>query len=69
MSLFTADTLSCAPASQPLTMHKELQDVADAFITVVMRNLPTSDKRLEEKRQHQTRDPIYTQLKAYCKDG
>ena len=65
-SLFTADTLSRAPVSQPLTMDKELQDVTDAF---VMQNLPISEKRLEEIQQHQTRDPICTQLKAYCKDG
>ena len=69
-SLFTADTLSRTPVSQPLTMDKELQDVTDAFVNiVVMQNLPISEKRLEEIQQHQTRDPICTQLKAYCKDG
>ena len=68
-SLFTANTLSRAPVSQPLTMDKELQDVTDAFVNIVMQNLPISEKRLEEIQQHQTRDPICTQLKAYCKDG
>ena len=69
-SKFTADTLSRAPVSQPLTMDKESQDVTDAFVNiVVMQNLPNSEKRLEEIQQHQTRNPICTQLKAYCKDG
>ena len=68
-SLFTADALSRAPASQPSTTDKELQDTTDAFVNIVMQNLPISEKRLEEIRQHQTRDPICTQVKAYCKDG
>ena len=34
-----------------------------------MQNLPIHEKHLEEIQQHQTRDPVCRQLKAYCKDG
>ena len=46
-----------------------MQDATDVFVSVVMQNLPISEKGLEEIRQHATIDPVCTQLKAYCKDG
>ena len=68
-SLITADTLSRAPVSQPLTMDKELPDVTDAFVNIVMQNLPISEKCLEEIQQHQTRDPICTLKPIARMDG
>lgn len=65
-SIFTADTLSHAQASQPLTMEKALQVVTDAFVNIVMQSLPISEKRGNKTAPNKR--SYLTQLKAYSKD-
>ena len=56
--LVVADTLSRAPAQKPTDADEELLSEADAFVNIIINSLPATEKRLEEIKQHQARDPI-----------
>ena len=63
--LVVADTLSRAPSRKPADADEELQEEADAFVSIVVNSLPATEKRLDEIRQHQARDLLCQQLMIY----
>ena len=71
--LNTADHLS----RSPMTLMDQVQDAKDrefqsnveAFVNLVVNNLPASDKRLREIQQHQEKDPILQKVKDHCLKG
>ena len=67
--LIIADTLSRAPAADPTTADKLLQQEANAFINVILQNLPATEQRLEEIRRHQEDDDATQQIAVFCQSG
>lgn len=66
--LNTADFLSRSPL--PNTENKnELQDETEAYINMIVNNLPASDKRLQEIRKHQEQDSIVQKWKNEILSG
>ena len=62
--LYTADTLSRAPAKEMYSL--QLQDEVELFIESVEDNLPASTKQLEAYKRAQSADSVCSRLKEYC---
>ena len=68
-SLITADALSRTPTDSPTTEDDKLFQETDAYVDVVMSNLPATDKRLTEIKEVQDKDSTCVMVKKYCKEG
>ena len=64
--LVIADTLSRAPAADPTPEDEILQDEAQAFACLVLSNLPATDQRLEQIKQHQMSDEVCKAISQFC---
>ena len=67
--LTIADTLSRAPQSSPTATEKLLQLEANAFVNMVLQQLPATEQRLEQIRQHQRNDKTCQQIAEFCQSG
>ena len=66
--LYTADTLSRAPVMN-LNVIEEFTEEVDVFAYAVLQELPASDSRIEEIRQHQMEDETCQEISKYVKEG
>ena len=67
--LFTADALSRSPISEPAPSDVTFQDEVQAFLDVVIQNLPATANRLEEIKSQQDQDLVCHQLTQYNAQG
>ena len=67
--LYTADTLSRAPYAQPTQNDHTFASETISYVSMMTRNLPATDKRLEEIRMHQSEDETCCLISKYVKDG
>ena len=67
--LVIADMLSRAPVSEPTTKDRTLQHETEAFIDLVLSNLPATEERLKEVRKHQKNDEECQQISEFCHSG
>ncbi|KAG1682227.1 hypothetical protein GQR58_011230 [Nymphon striatum] len=68
--LYVADTLSRAPSTLTLnTKDSELTEETGAYVNLVLNNMPASDRRLQQIREHQLEDELCCQLSQYVKEG
>ena len=67
--LTIADALSRAPVSTPTVVDDHLEKETTAYVQLVMQHLPATEKRLQEIRECQERDPVCQKLKEFCKSG
>ena len=67
--LCTADALSRAPVSEFTPCDHSLQEEADAYVQLIMGNLPASGGRLEEIKTAQQADETCRQIMRYCLEG
>ena len=65
----TADTLSRAPVAEPDKGDKELQTEVNAFVDIVLENLPATAGKLKEIESLQDEDPVCQQIKMFCEKG
>lgn len=67
--LIMADTLSRAPVSEVCVKDITLQEEVTAFINLVVRSLPATERRIEDIKFHQNDDSTLSQIKHYCQHG
>ena len=67
--LITADALSQAPTSRSTQEDDTLRQEVNAFVDLVMQNLPATQKCLEEIKKAQNEDEVCQVIKQYCKEG
>ena len=67
--LATADALSRAPTSSTNESDDKFRQEVDAYIHLVMENLPFAEDRLRKIAQLQEDDEICKQIKQYCLKG
>ena len=67
--LSTADALSRAPIMTTNSSDDLFHDEVEAYIQVVMQNLPATEKRLAEIQVHQERDETCKMVRDFCKQG
>ena len=68
-NLTTADTLSRSPVSQPSPGDEQFQQEVKAFLDVIVRNVPATEKRLQDIQSEQDKDATCRQLKQFCRYG
>ena len=64
--LTTADTLSRAPVSAATNIDEGLSKEVNAFVDLIVKNLPATEKRLQDIQSQQDRDLTCSQVKYYC---
>ena len=67
--LITADALSRAPVATSSAADDQLRQDVQAYVSLVMDNLPATDKRLQEIQQVQQDDEVSKRIALYCKEG
>ena len=67
--LFTADTLSRAPHSNPTKADHALEQETILYVSHINRTLPATDRRLDEIRINQNEDETCRLLMKYIQDG
>ena len=67
--LTIADALSHCPIKQFSESDEQLQQDSDAYVNLVLNNLPTTDKCLRQLRKAQEDDDICRMLCRFCKEG
>ena len=67
--LTIADTLLHAPQSNPTATEELLQLEANAFVNMVLQQLPATEQRLEQIRQHQRNDKVCQQITEFWQSG
>ena len=68
--MYTADTLSRAPISQPrATDSTILEELAELCVRRAISYLPANSQRVQTYRQEQTKDPVCKILFEYCQHG
>ena len=68
--LVTADTLSRAPIRKsPTEIDKRLKEDLSLYVSNIFKNLPASERKLEEIRLHQQDDEICRKLSEFCTEG
>ena len=67
--LTIADTLSRAPVSTATAADQQLQSEATSYVNWVVDNLPATERRLNEIREHQENDSVCQNLVEFCKYG
>ena len=65
----TADTLSRAPSAETDKADTKLQTKVNAFVNIVMENLPATAGRLQEIKSLQEADPVCQQIRKFCQEG
>ena len=65
----TADTLSRAPDSESDKADTDLQTEVNAFVNIVMENLPATAEKLQKIKSCQDEDPVCQQIKKFCQEG
>jgi len=65
-NLNTADTLSRLPDLKGDPSAAELQEEVETYVNHIVQHLPATEKKLEEIKQEQDKDPICKQVKEYC---
>ena len=68
-SLCTADALSRSPLEMTSHSDSSLQQEVDAYVNLIINNLPATDTRLKEIQSQQNEDPVCQKLKIYCQEG
>ena len=64
----TADTLSRAPV-RDATPSEDMHDQAEAYVNLIIDNLPVTEKRLEEIKLHTSQDEVLRQVIQYVETG
>ena len=67
--LHIADALSRAPVTKPDAEDEELHQETRAYVNLVMRNIPATDKRLQEIKEAQQADLECKLITKYCHSG
>lgn len=67
--LIIADTLSRAPSGTQEKNEKDFESETTAFVDMIMKGLPVSNKRLDEIREKQASDPITSELSILSQEG
>ena len=67
--LVVADTLSRAPVSSGVTDDEEFQQEVEAYINLIVQQLPASEHRLKEIMARQQEDDTCKTLIKYCHDN
>ena len=67
--LCTADALSRSPVSTTSCSDSKFQQEVDAYVNLLINNLPATDKRLTEIQSQQDKDPVCQKLKQCCQEG
>lgn len=67
--LIMADTLSRAPVSNSNTDDTEFQQEMEAFVNQVIEQLPATEQRIKQIREHQQLDETCCQIIKYCYNG
>lgn len=65
----TADTLSQAPATLSTQEDDTFRQDVDAFVDLVMQNLPATPKCLKGIKKAQKGDGVCHTITRYCKEG
>ena len=68
-NLHSADMLSRAPLSHTEEPHSDLQLQTQAFVDMVIDNLPVSHSRLNQVKFHYDSDAICSSILKYCREG
>ena len=68
-NLTIADALSRAPESSPSAADEALQQETTSYVNLIMENLPATEKRLQEIRQHQEADSVCQKIMHFCRSG
>jgi len=68
-NLNTADTLSRAPVSEMDGREEVFRHEVNAYVNVIVANLPATKERLRVIREQQDKDPVCCKLKTYCQQG
>ena len=66
-NIATADVLSRAP--ERITGDRNLETEINLYVHQVMSNLPATEMRLQQIKDHQDRDDVLKQAKQYCNSG
>ena len=64
-----SDTLSQAPSNEVYQEEKELRAEIQAYVDLVVRNIPTSEPKMVEIKQAQQKDEICQKVIQYCQEG
>ena len=67
--LVIADTLSRAPAAGPTSEDDLFQHETNAFLDVVLEDIPATEQRIQEIRELQLKDPACQHISEYCQSG
>ena len=67
--LTTAGTLSRAPISAATNIDEELNKEVNAFVDLIVKNLPATEQCLQDIQLQQDRDLTCSQVKYYCQKG
>ena len=68
-SLCTADALSRSPVNTTSCSDSKFQQEVDAYVNLLIHNLPATDKRLLDIQSQQDEDPVCQKLKMFCQEG
>ena len=68
-NLVIADTLSRAPTSESNAEDHVRNDEVDAYVQIVLQNLPATEGKLEEIRRGQEEDEICKEVITHCQVG
>ena len=68
-NLCTADALSRSPVNPASCSDSKFQHEVDAYVNLLIHNLPATDKRLLDIQSQQDEDPVCQRLKKYCQEG
>lgn len=63
------DALSRAPTTEATLNEEGFQDEVNAYVNVVIKNLPASQRRIQQIRKHQEEDAVLRQVSKYCYGG
>ena len=67
--LVIANTLSRAPSNEVYQEEKEFSTEIQAYVDLVVRNIPTSKPKMLEIKQAQQKDEICQKVIQYCQEG
>ena len=63
------DALSRAPTTEATLNEEGFQDEVNAYVNVVIKNLPASQGRIQQIRKHQEEDAVLRQVSKFCYGG
>ena len=67
--LVIADALSRSPLKHFSKTNQNLQEDCDAYVNLILKNLPATDKRLKQLQQAQEEEETCKLLFQFCKEG